>query len=117
VAQNSRVGLIAEDAPPNPPILNVVTEEDVFRLAIRGFAVIEDLSAAGIADAFDGSIPSELKRLPFPARLALFGAVTDFTKDNLKPVVALAKLRNDFAHGRLDDLTKQRADKLADEFR
>lgn len=108
---------MAEGASTNLTIDDVLEEEDNFRLAIRGFAVIEDSIAAGIAEAFEGPMPSELKRLPFRARLALFSAVTSFPEQSVKPLIALARLRNDFAHGRLNDLTRQRANSLADEFR
>jgi len=61
-------------------------------------------------------MPSELTRLPFRARVALFTAVTGLPEQAVKPLFALAKLRNDFAHGRLNSLTRQRAKSLADEF-
>jgi len=108
---------MAEDARTSLTIDDVLLENDDFRLAIRGFAVIEDSIAAGIAEAFEGGkLPGELKRLPFRARLALFMAVTGIPEESVKPLIALAKLRNDFAHGRMNSMTRHRANSLADEF-
>jgi hypothetical protein len=51
---------------------------DVFRMVIRGHAVVEETLDAGIAQGFGGETPSELRRLPYPARLALFAALAPF---------------------------------------
>ena len=76
---------MAEDASTNLTIDEVLKEEDDFRLAIRGFAVIEDSIVAGIAEAFKRTMPSELKRLSFRARLALFRPSRPFQKNRLSP--------------------------------
>lgn len=71
---------------------------------------------AAIAEAFGGSTPAELKRLPFRTRLALFAALTQLQTKYQKALMALAQLRHDFAHGRITDLTPERAEALADAF-
>ncbi|HEX7255130.1 MAG TPA: hypothetical protein VF236_04315 [Gaiellaceae bacterium] len=108
---------MAEDTSTNLTLDDVMEEQDSFRLGVLGFALIEDSMASGIAEAFEGTMPSELKRVPFKARLALFSAVTATPERFVKPLLALAKLRNDFAHGRLNNLTQHRANSLADELR
>jgi len=88
----------------------VVREQHVFKLAIRGHAAGEELIDATIAEAFRGGTPKELKRLPFRSRLALLSALTYMNKDFAKALEALAEVRHDFAHGRLNDLTPERAE-------
>jgi hypothetical protein len=59
-------------------IEEVLKEEDVFRLAIRGHSAVDDRMSAVLDEAFSGSTPSELKApaLSFRPRLALFRALT-----------------------------------------
>lgn len=98
-------------------IHDVVKERDVFKLAIRGHAAIEDAIDAAIAEGFGGTTPSELRRLPFKTRLALLVALTPLPKSFVKPLDALAQLRHDFAHGRLNELSWERVNDVAKEFR
>lgn len=106
---------MAKEAPLD--IKEVLKELDVFKLAIRGHAAIEDVIDATITEAFGGSTPNELRRLPFRTRLALLVALTPLPKKYAKAIDALAQLRHDFAHGRLDELTSERANAIGDEFR
>ena len=100
----------------NPPIPDLskleipeaFKEQDVFRLVIRGHAAIEEKIDITIQEAFNGSTPPELRRLPFKARLALFCALTGIPTRVVAPINALASLRHDFAHGRLDTLSRER---------
>jgi hypothetical protein len=102
---------------PRLKLEDVVHERDVFKLAIRGHAAVEELINLTIADALGGTTPAELRRLSFPARLALMIAFTPLDDGAARPIAALAKLRNDFAHGDIETLTLDRARSLADVFR
>jgi hypothetical protein len=51
---------------------------DLFRMAIRGHAIVEGAVDAGIAEAFGGETPPELRRLPYRTRLALYAALAPF---------------------------------------
>jgi len=94
----------------------VLAEEDVFKLAIRGHAAIEDAIDTAIAAGFGGTTPPELRRLPFRTRLALLAALTPLPNAILKPLDSLAQLRHDFAHGRLDDLPPERVQEISNQF-
>jgi hypothetical protein len=96
---------------------DMVKEQDTFRLAILGHAAVEERIDAAISEAFRGSTPGELKGLPFRTRLALFAALTQLPEKYLAALTALAKLRNRFAHGDLDELSSERAKPLVDAFR
>jgi hypothetical protein len=78
---------------------------------------VEETIDATIAEAFGGSTPNELKRLPFRVRLALVFALTPLPERYAKPIGLLAQLRHDFAHGKVNTLTPARAKSLADAFR
>jgi hypothetical protein len=82
---------------------------DPFRLAILGFASIEHRLNEALAEAFDGELPDELRRSHFKARVALARALTLMPNDFRGPLGRLKKLRDDFAHGKLDDLTPSEA--------
>ena len=90
----------------------LLTEQDPFKLAIRGFAAIEADIAEAMKDAFPGKVPQEIRSTGFTTRLALavgLGIVPEQYQGGFK---TLAKLRNDFAHDEIHDLTAQRAKAL-----
>jgi len=73
-------------------------EKDLFRLVIRGFALIcEELDEA-VANAFGGPIPSDLSRLRLPARLALAQALGAVTPELSVAIQRLGKIRHRLAH-------------------
>ena len=92
-------------------------EQDLFKLTILGHAAIEERIDAEMAEAFAGNTPTELKRLPLRNRLALFGGLTQMPKKYMNAIATLTKLRNEFAHGQLQELTPERAQALKDGFR
>jgi hypothetical protein len=101
----------------DPAFEKLLKEPDMFKLAIRGHAAIEDLLERGIAEAFEGEAPAELRRLPFRTRLALFAALVRLPDTYCRAIGLLAQLRHDFAHGRIEELTPQRAEELAAQLR
>lgn len=91
----------------------VRVEPDVFRLAIRGQNAIEAEIDAAITEAFVGPVPAELRHLGvFRNRLTLAVAMGVVEPAHEPGVAALAKLRNAFAHGDIEDLSRQRAESL-----
>jgi hypothetical protein len=95
----------------------LLLKQDPFKLAIRGQMAIEaDLDAA-IAEAFGGDVPREIRSARFGIRLALAVGLRIIPRDMKGLFERLANVRNDFAHGRVDDLTPQRARSLERELR
>ena len=90
----------------------LVSEQDAFKLAIRGLAAIEAEIEEAMKDAFPDGVPSEIRRLGFNTRLALAVGLGIVPKQFQGAFKVLAKLRHDFAHGELQDLTAQRAKAL-----
>lgn len=85
---------------------------DAFRLAILGFARIEDNLNAGLAEAFDGELPPDIRNTPFKVRVALAVALNLLPPDFKGPLGRLADIRNRFAHGKLEDLIASDAKQL-----
>lgn len=73
-------------------------ENDLFRLVIRGFALISEELDEAVANAFGGPIPSELSRLRLPARLALAEALGAVTPELSVAIQRLGKIRHGLAH-------------------
>jgi hypothetical protein len=94
---------------------DLLNEQDTFKLSIRGHSAIEDLLDSGIAEAFGGSVPKELARLHFAARIALAIALGIHIEPLRNALLANAKVRHDFAHGRIHDLSAVRAAALVRE--
>jgi hypothetical protein len=94
-------------------ILPVLTERDPFRFVIRAQVLIEDVLEEGIDTALPAGTPGELKGLRLRARLALAEALELLTADHVGAITALAKIRNEFAHGLRDDFTKADAEAMA----
>jgi hypothetical protein len=90
----------------------LLSEEDPFKLAIRGFAAIEAEIAEAMKDAFPDGVPSEMRRLGFKTRLALAVGLGIVPSQYQGGFSVLAKLRHDFAHGEIQDLSTQRAKAL-----
>jgi hypothetical protein len=78
---------------------------DSFRLAIRGFALLEDSLDAALGEAFGGELPADLRRTRFGIRVALAEAL-NLLPEQLKPAIGkLKEIRDAFAHGKIDDLS------------
>ena len=90
-------------------ILPFLIEKDPFRLVIRGQVLLEDILNAGVDAALPAGTPGELKRLNLPARLALAQALDLITAEIVEAMKALAKIRNEFAHGYGDEITEAHA--------
>jgi hypothetical protein len=87
----------------------VFAEKDPFRLVIRGHALIEEVLDDAINGAFPSGTPAELKRIRLPARLALAKALELITPELAAAIAALARIRNEFAHGGADEVTQEHA--------
>jgi hypothetical protein len=92
----------------------LLDETDTFKLAIRGATAIEAEIDAGIAQLAQGPVPPELQRTRYEIRLAVAIAIGLIPQHDQPLFRAIAKLRNDFAHGKIRDLTDARARELAD---
>jgi hypothetical protein len=86
-------------------------ERDLFRLVIRGFALISD---EAVENAFGGSIPSELSRLRLPARLALAEALAAVTPELSEAIQRLGKIRHRLAHTVEGDVTDEEVRRVWD---
>jgi hypothetical protein len=86
----------------------LLKEPDPFKLAIRGHAAIEAMINDAIVEAVEGCPAKDLLRLPFRTRLAFAVALGLIVPEHKAMITALAKLRNDFAHGDLQHLTAPR---------
>jgi hypothetical protein len=91
-----------------------IGERDVFRLAIRGHAMIEDLIDAGLRGALVGGASSDIMKLQFSRRLELARSLGLIDANTKRLVHELGRIRNEFAHGRTDDLHPERARALVD---
>jgi hypothetical protein len=85
---------------------------DPFRFAILGFDAIDKQLNAALAEAFGGELPEEIRMMRWKARVGLADALTLLPVDIADPLGRLAKVRDDFAHGRIDDLDDARAAEL-----
>jgi hypothetical protein len=81
---------------------------DPFRLAILGFAKIEETLNRALADAFGGELPDELRRTHFNVRVSLAVALGLMPEAFRPPLGKLKQIRDEFAHGKRDDLTPSR---------
>jgi hypothetical protein len=80
------------------------TEKDTFKLAIQGCAYFEKVIDAGIEEALPGEMPDEVRHLSARVRLALAEALGLVTPETRRLARALAKIRNEFAHGDISEL-------------
>lgn len=88
-------------------------EEDDFRLAIRGFTVIEKMIDDAIADALPGLWAGKLRTFGgFRSRLELAVALAILPGFWTPAIRELAQLRNDFAHGKIEHLNRARVRRL-----
>jgi hypothetical protein len=97
---------------PTRKFLLEVSHADVFRVAIRGLVHLETMLDDGIRDMLPGGAGRDIMRLNFSRRLSLATALGLIDDDVKRLIGALAKVRNEFAHGTIDDLDRQRADQL-----
>jgi hypothetical protein len=89
-------------------------EDDDFRLAVRGFAEIEKMIDEAITDALPGRWKGKIRTFGgFENRLTLAVALAILPQDWMPNIRDLARLRNDFAHGKIEHLTRSRARHLA----
>jgi hypothetical protein len=65
-------------------VFDIITEQDPFRLIIRGHALIEEVIDEGIDHAFPDGAPRELKNLRLSGRLALANGL-DLSRPRLSP--------------------------------
>jgi hypothetical protein len=107
-----------ERPPKKPPTRKefaaILAERDSFKLAIRGQSALEDTVNAAIIDAFVGVKPKLGELGSFDRRLKLAVALGIVGTELEKSLRALADLRNEFAHGKFEDLTLVRARKSLD---
>jgi hypothetical protein len=92
----------------------VLTEIDPFRLTIRGHATIEKAMNEALADAFEGGLPGAIRSLPFRTTLSLLIALGVIDEPHAEVVRAVTRLRNDLAHGKIHDVSLERARTLVE---
>jgi hypothetical protein len=94
-------------------------ESDTFRLAIRGFAVIEREMDAAILEAFTGDLPNDNVRQHrrIATRLTLAVALGIVAKQSRPAIKAVADVRNDFADGAASEITPQRLQAIKKQLR
>jgi hypothetical protein len=81
-------------------------DRDPLRLAIVGFSLLEDEVNEALADAFDGALPREIRHTSVNARLALARALKLIPDHFADPLGRLKKLRDDFAHAKVQTLSR-----------
>jgi hypothetical protein len=88
----------------------LLQEQDEFRLIIRAHTAIETLIDASVERLFTQQWQGRMRRLGgFQTRLTLAIAMGVVDADLDPAMSALARLRNDFAHGTLDSVPRGRA--------
>jgi hypothetical protein len=100
-----------EDSFSDDDFFTLVGGEDSFKLAILGLTAIEDEIEKALDNAFAGGFPSEIRG--FSLKLTLAVALGIVASEHGASLSALAKLRNQFAHGEIRELSKERASELA----
>lgn len=92
------------------PVRDLLDESDPLRLVIRAHSAIEKYVTMALQSRFlDQEWPAELRGMAFRQRLTIAVALGLVPAD-LKPVIeAFSNLRNEVAHGKLDDVSEQRA--------
>jgi hypothetical protein len=92
-------------------------ERDAFRLSIRGCAALEAQMNAACEELFRSPMPGGMKSLgPFVKRLQVAAAIGVVPAHIIDPLKKLWKLRNDFAHGDLTELTDARMEDVRKAF-
>jgi hypothetical protein len=84
-------------------------QRDTFKLAIQGPAMIADLIDDGIKGALPGGAGRRLLRMSVERRLELAESLAIISPPARRLILALDKIRNDFAHIRVRELTQERA--------
>jgi hypothetical protein len=79
-------------------IVDVLNQDDPFRLVIWGHSLVEEALDRAINDAFADGTPEELKRIRLAARVALARGLGLISAEVATAITALAKIRNDLAH-------------------
>jgi hypothetical protein len=87
---------------------------DDFRLAILGHALIEAKMTRAISKSFLGEAPPEITSLPFPHSARSLYCFDHAPRPFVRVIKAVAKLRYDFAHGKLSELTRKEVQSLVD---
>jgi hypothetical protein len=81
-------------------------------MAIIGWSVLERQLNGALGDAFGGKLPDEIKRTRVGVRLALARAFELIPEALVDPLGRLAKLRNDLAHGNIEEVDESRGHEL-----
>jgi hypothetical protein len=93
-------------------------ERDSFKLAIRGFSAIEADIDTFVEEAFELPLPGGVRGLGgFERRLAVASALGVVPGPYVGAVKTLARVRHDFAHGNITELSEERARQLREAFR
>lgn len=85
---------------------------DPFRLAILGFAKIDDALTKALDEAFDGELPKPVREANFRVRVAVATALGLVPQVFRGPLGKLAEIRNKLAHGQINDLTESHGREL-----
>jgi hypothetical protein len=96
-------------------ILEVFGDErnaDPFRLAIIGYAKIDETLNEALTEAFGGELPRELRLTPFKTRVSLAIALNLMPEVFRGPLGKIAEVRHKVAHARIQELTASDAREL-----
>lgn len=92
----------------------LLEEEDDFRLAIRGFTALEQMIDQAMEEALPGRWSGKIRTFGgFRSRLELAVGLALVAPQWTKALRELAALRNDFAHGTIEHLTRARVRRIA----
>lgn len=98
--------------------LERIRGDDPFRISIRGQSAIEGAIAEAIEDAFESSANARARSFgQFERQLDLAIALGKIRREHRAAIMASARLRNEFAHGTIDDLSEGRVRELVNEVR
>ncbi|HZQ65771.1 MAG TPA: hypothetical protein VFA66_11145 [Gaiellaceae bacterium] len=93
--------------------VELLRDRDTFRVAIRGFAAIEADVDTFIEEAFESPVPGGIRGLGgFERRLLIAVALGIVPTTFVNPIKALARVRNDFAHRLIEEISDQRLGEL-----
>lgn len=95
-----------------------VAGDDLFRISIRGQAALEQTVDEGVEAAFAQDAQAQARSFGgFERRLGLAIALGIVRAEHRSALMTSARLRNELAHGSLDDVPEDRIEQLAVEVR
>lgn len=102
----------ANESPRTDLLAQRLQDDDPFRVAIRGHVVLEDIVDEALREMLTGHGSADVMGLQFSRRLALATSLGLITENDRRLVHELGRIRNDFAHGTIEELSLPRAKQL-----